>query len=71
MKTEIQNTLAEDLGMFFTLKFGECIIHPLPSDSSETTNVFCTKGEMNSKKVAIYVLTDIIPIISVKVQQIL
>lgn len=50
MKTEIQNTLAEDLGMFFTLKFGECIIHPLPSDSSETTNVFYTKGEMNSKK---------------------
>lgn len=51
--------------MFFTPKFGKCIFHPLHTGSGETTNMFCTKEEMNSKKDAIYGLTDIIPKVTI------
>jgi len=50
--------------MFFTPKFGKYITHPLHTGSGETTNMFCTKGEMNSKKDVIYGLTDIIPTVT-------
>lgn len=32
--------------MFFTPKFKEYIIYPLNTSSGETTNMFCTKGEI-------------------------
>lgn len=46
----MHNTQDEDLGVFFSPKFGESIIHPLDRVSGETTNIPCTKVEMNSKK---------------------
>ena len=52
--------------MFFIPKFRKCIIHSLHTGSGETTNMFCTKGEMNSKEDAIYGLTDIIPIVTIR-----
>lgn len=56
-KTEIQNTQAEDLGIFFTPKFGEGTTHRLHT-SGDTTNIPCTKGEMNSKKDVIHGLSQ-------------
>lgn len=54
MGKQNQNTQVEDLGMFFTPKFKECINHPLHIDSQQPTNIFCTKGEMTSKTDVIY-----------------
>lgn len=51
--------------MFFTPKFGKYITHPLHTGSGEPTSMFCTKGEMNSKKDVIYGLTDIIPTVTI------
>lgn len=51
--------------MFFTPKFGKCTIHQLHTGSGETTSMFYTKKEMNSKEDAIYGLTDIIPTVTI------
>lgn len=57
-KTKMHNTQDEDFGIFFSPKFGECIFHPFDTISGETTNIPCTKAEMNSEKDVIYGLSQ-------------